>query len=136
MRWDPQACRPVEVRKVASPVEAAAMLEALEEDDRRLWAVAFYSGLRRGELIGLRRGDIDLATGVIRVERGWDMFEGEIPPKSRQGKRKVPIPAVLRDYLDELLLDTDGGPLFGTPSWSRSPMSGCGMCGRRRTCRF
>lgn len=104
-------------RRVASPVEAADMLSALDARDRRLWACAFYSGLRRGELIGLRRDNINLATGVIRVERGWDMVEGEVSPKSRQGKRKVPIPAVLRDYLDELLLDADDGPLFGSPSW-------------------
>ncbi len=30
-----------------------------------------------------------------------DDLEGEIPPKSHRGRRKVPIPAVLRDYLVE-----------------------------------
>jgi integrase len=35
-----------------------------------LWAVAFYAGLRRGELIGLRWSDVDLAAGVIHVRRG------------------------------------------------------------------
>ena len=60
------------VRMVASPVEAAARLEALEPADRPLWATAFYAGLRRGELIGLLWDDVDLATGVIHVRRGWD----------------------------------------------------------------
>lgn len=73
--------------------------------DRALWSTALYAGLRRGELAALRAADIDLATGVIRVERGWDEVVGEIAPKSRQGRRKVPIPAVLRDRLDEFLLD-------------------------------
>jgi hypothetical protein len=49
--------------------------------------------------------DVDLATGVIRVERGWDQIEGEVAPKSKQGRRKVPIPAVLRDHLDAFLVD-------------------------------
>jgi hypothetical protein len=49
--------------------------------------------------MALYREDIDLATGVIRAERGWDQCEGEAPPKSKQGRRKVPIPAVLRDHL-------------------------------------
>jgi hypothetical protein len=31
--------------------------------------------------------DIDLATGVIRIERGWDEVEGEVAPKSKQGRR-------------------------------------------------
>lgn len=105
------------VKRVAAPAEVEAMIAAVDGPDRPLWATAFYGGLRRGELIGLRATDIDLATGVIRVERGWDMVEGEIPPKSKQGRRKVPIPGALRDHLDELLLDSDDGLLFGTPSW-------------------
>ena len=50
---------------------------------------------------------------MIRVERGWDAEEGEIAPKSRQGRRKVPVPAVLRDRLDAWLLDApDSGRIF------------------------
>lgn len=107
------------VRQVVPPKDAEAMLAALEPTERALWATAMYAGLRRGELIGLRREDIDLAAGVLRVERGWDMVEArEIPPKSRQGRRRVPIAAVLRDHLDQHLLTIeDGGPLFGTPNW-------------------
>lgn len=69
------------VRVVVSPVEAGALLDTLDPDDRPLWATAFYAGLRRGELIGLRWEDVDLATGVIHVRRGWDEVEGEIAPK-------------------------------------------------------
>ena len=73
----------------------------MPERDRALWATALYGGLRRGELQALRWTDIDLAGGVIRVERSWDVREGEIEPKSRAGRRKVPIAAVLRDHLVE-----------------------------------
>lgn len=77
-----------------------------------------YAGLRRGELIGLRREGIDLATGVLHVRRGWDMVEGEIAPKSRQGRCKVPIAAVLRDHLDERLLQAaDDDHVLGSPKW-------------------
>ena len=105
------------LRKVATAPEAAQMIAALTGPDRTLWAVAFYCGLRRGELIGLRRDDIDLANGVLRVRRGWDMVEGEVEPKSRKGKRTVPVPAALRDHLDQLMLDANDGPLFGAPHW-------------------
>jgi hypothetical protein len=47
---------------------------------------------------------VDLATGVIRVERGWDQCEGEVAPKSKQGRRRVPIPAALRDRLVDYLM--------------------------------
>ena len=50
---------------------------------------------------------------MIRVERGWDDCEGEVPPKSKQGRRKVPIPAVLRDRLTEYLIDgPESGRIF------------------------
>lgn len=107
------------VKVIASPSEVEVRLAAVEGEDRVLWALAFYTGLRCGELIGLRRdGDVDLAAGVIRVERGWDRAEGEIAPKSRQGRRLVPVPAPLRDHLDEHLLNTAGRErLFRSPSW-------------------
>jgi len=76
------------------------------ERDRATWATALYAGLRLGELRALRVDDVDLAGGVIRVERGWDPAEGEIQLKSNAGRRKVPISATLRDYLAEHLART------------------------------
>ncbi len=85
--------------RVASASEASELLAVLPEDDRALWATAFYGGLRRGELRGLKWDDVDLATGVIRVARSWDEKDGAIEPKSAKGTRTVPITALLRDYL-------------------------------------
>jgi hypothetical protein len=92
-----------------------------EAKDRALWATALYAGLRRGERRALHRKDVDLAGGVIRVERGWDDGEGEVPPKSKQGRRKVPIRAVLRDRLLEYLIDgpTSGRIFVGARSYAR-----------------
>jgi integrase len=93
-------------KRIASGTEAAKLLEALPEDDRALWACAFYAGLRRGELQALRVRDVELGASVIRVERGWDQYEREIDPKSNSSRRTVPLLAVLRDYLDERLIRT------------------------------
>jgi integrase len=92
--------------RFASPQEAEALIAVVPEQDRAVWATAMYAGLRRGELRALRVQAIDLAAGVIRVERGYDGVEGEIELKSGAGRRKVPIPAVLRDYLIEHLVRT------------------------------
>ncbi len=89
--------------RYASPKEADALITAVPGRDRPIWATAMYAGLRRGELRALRAEDVDLANGIIRVERGWDPREGEIELKSLAGRRKVPISAVLRDFLDEHL---------------------------------
>jgi integrase len=86
--------------RIASPAEGAALIAALEQRDRPLWATAMYAGLRRGELQALRWGDVDLERGVIRVERSWDPVAGPIEPKSRAGRRVVPMAQVLRRHLD------------------------------------
>jgi integrase len=97
--------------RFATAEQIEAMLDHLDDPkDRAIWGTALYAGLRRGELMALHREDVDLATGLIRIERGWDDCEGEVPPKSKQGRRKVPIPAVLRDRLAEYLID---GPASG-----------------------
>jgi integrase len=46
---------------------------------------------------------VDLAAGVIRLRHGWDDREGEIELKSNAGRRNVPIPSILRDFLTEHL---------------------------------
>jgi integrase len=91
--------------RYATPAEAEALIGALPATDRPIWATAMYAGLRRGELQALRAEDVDLANGVIRVEFGWEYREGQIPLKSDAGRRKVPISAVLRDFLDARLAD-------------------------------
>jgi integrase len=96
--------------RIASPAEAARLLVALPGGDRPVWAAALYAGLRLGELMGLRWGDVDLSANVIHVRQAWDPKGGGqmVEPKSRAGKRRVPIPAVLRVHLARLS-DAPGG---------------------------
>ncbi len=85
--------------RVADPSEAAKLVTALTRaDDRSLWAVALYSGLRAGELRALRWTDVDLARGRIRVERNLpvdapaaDADEETVEPKTKAGLREVPL---------------------------------------------
>jgi integrase len=58
---------------------------------------------------------------VIRVERGWDRDEGAIELKSNAGRRKVPVVAILCDYLLDHLARThrQGGELI----FGRTPES-------------
>lgn len=85
--------------RVARPAEADALLAALPADQHALWATALYTGLRRGELQALQWQNVDLERGLIRVEHSWDRCAGLIEPKSRSGRRRVPIPAMLRSHL-------------------------------------
>ncbi|MGH2964753.1 MAG: tyrosine-type recombinase/integrase, partial [Solirubrobacterales bacterium] len=86
-------------QRIAHPAEARALLDALPSEDRPVWAIALYAGLRRGEIKGLRWSDVDFERGLIHVEQGWDDREGPIEPKSRAGRRRVPLAKPLRSLL-------------------------------------
>ena len=93
--------------RIATADEATRLLGALPVADRALWATALYSGLRLGELQALDWSAVDLAAGTIAVERGYDPKAGIVEPKSRAGRRRVPVPSVLREALIEHKLVTD-----------------------------
>lgn len=110
--------RPASLRELESL--AAAMPERL----RLLVLLAAWCALRFGELAELRRKDIDLKAGVIRVRRGVTWVDGKAivgTPKSTAGIRDVAIPphlipavkAHLRDHAqwgaDGLLFPTARG---------------------------
>lgn len=86
--------------RFATPAEARLLVGALHPKDQPLWAMAFYTGLRRGELMALRWDRVDLASGVVWVSRSYDPETGATgEPKSSAGKRPVQIPGVLRELL-------------------------------------
>ncbi len=82
--------------RIEAPAMAEALIAALPEPEQAFWALAFYAGLRRGELRALRVDDIDFEAGLVRVRRGWDDVEGEIAPKTFAGRRDVPMMGELR----------------------------------------
>jgi integrase len=87
------------VERFATREEATALVDALPEGERALWATAFYGGLRSGELGALRWKDVDLDAGLLHVRRSWDDDAGEIEPKTKGSKRRVPIVPALADRL-------------------------------------
>lgn len=111
--------------RVATVAEIERLLAAVADRDRPLWAMAVYAGLRRGELMALRWSDVDLAQGVVRVERSHNPEAGATDvPKSSAGRRRVPIPEALHKHLLEHRMRADlSQPLV----FARS-----GLAGRRR----
>jgi integrase len=89
---------------VDTPERVARALQALPERIRGIWAVAFYAGLRAGEIQALRWSDVDFDRGVLCVERSWDRKVGPIRPKSRAGIRRVPMSMLVRRELRDLQL--------------------------------
>jgi integrase len=104
--------------RIATPTEAAQLIAALPPRDRAVWATAMYAGLRSGELQALTDELVDLGSDVISVQWSWDPVAGRVAPKSRSGRRTVPVPSALRKHLLEhrLARGRRGGLFFGRQS--------------------
>ena len=92
-----------DIRYLDDP-ELNALLEAVPGDrkgktERVLYLTAAMTGLRQGELIGLRWRDIDWSASRVRVRRSY--VRGEMDtPKSRRSSRSVPLADVVAGELD------------------------------------
>lgn len=85
--------------KPATVAELEAIVNAIPGKYKLLVLLAAWCALRFGELAELRRSDIDLKNGVVRVRRGVVRLTGEgrtvNAPKSDAGIRDVAIPSHL-----------------------------------------
>jgi len=98
-------------RPTATVRQVYALAEVIGRRFRAFILTAALTGLRWGELIALRRMDIDLDAGTIEVRRAFAELGGGrliiVPPKSEAGERTVTVPAVLvselRTHLDEFV---------------------------------
>jgi integrase len=87
---------------------------------RALVLLATFASLRWGEVIALRRCNLDLERRTVRVRAAYvERSTGEMllgPPKSRAGRRVVGIPGVivpeLREHLATYVKDEPGALVF------------------------
>ena len=91
--------------------------------DRRFYALvllATFASLRWGEATALRRCDLDLNTGTVRIRAAYvERSTGEMllgPPKSKAGRRVVgvsdAIVPALRNHLAVFVKDEPGALIF------------------------
>jgi integrase len=127
-------------RPTASIAEVGALAQAMPENLRIVVLLAAWCQLRRGELLGLRRQDIDLLHGRLSVEvtrtktMAGDMIVKD--PKTDEGKRTMSVPAnvipALTAHLDKfvasgpdspVIVGQKGGPLLPqvlAMSWTKA----------------
>jgi integrase len=52
-----------------------------------LYVLAIHTGLRQGELLGLKWTDVDLDAGTLSVQRSLDADGNFNPPKRKKSRR-------------------------------------------------
>jgi integrase len=95
--------------------EVVKVISHAAEEFRSLLTMISVTGLRLGELLGLRWQDVDLAGGVIRIASS--LWRGELQsPKTEESVRELHIPAglvsVLSAHRQSSAFDGDGDFVF------------------------
>jgi len=101
--------------QILTPPEIRRLLDAAHEPVRTLLLCAVLTGMRRGELLGLRWEDIDLEGHRIFVRRA--LWRGKfVTPKSRRSRRTIDLAPTLRAALAKIPSRFQGGLVFCSPN--------------------
>lgn len=110
-------------RATWSKAEVRIFLAATTNDRlHAAWRLSLY-GLRRGEVVGLRWSDVDLKARTLKVAQARVIAEGEVlieEPKSRNGKRTLPLDTALVDALKALKARQAAENLGAGPAYQAS----------------
>jgi integrase len=96
--------RPDELETAVVDVEAAGRLLEIASGGRLYLPVllTLMTGMRLGEVLGLRWEDVDLKNGVLRVRQALEQTRAGLAfkaPKTHRSKRPVALPSLLVDAL-------------------------------------
>jgi integrase len=101
-------------RPVITVLQAQALAEVIAPRFRAAVLLASYCSMRRGEILALRRGDVDLLHGTLTVRRAvvslatGELFMGD--PKTAAGRRTIAIPDVIVPSLEDHLTSHVAAP--------------------------
>lgn len=108
-----------EMRTIPAEQLGAFLREAKESGVYELYYLDLATGLRRGELLGLKWDDIDLDQGVIHVRRQVYRIDGEIrevPLKTKHSYRNISISKDAVELLREMKTRRVSEYVFPSPS--------------------
>lgn len=102
--------------KVITPEQVAALAVAMPERLRLSVLLGAWCALRQGEVLGLQRGDIDIAAATVRVARQWSQKAGEYTSTKTGRARSVVMPGALvaevKEHLALFVGEGASAPLF------------------------
>ena len=131
---EPPSVHRAEVRPLTADQARAILNAAKGERNAARWSVALALGLRQGEALGLAWDAVDFETDTLSVRQALQRQLGGglviVPPKSRAGRRNIPIPAQLVDALREHRAAQKIERVTAGSLWVDSGMVFTGPCGQ------
>jgi integrase len=101
--------KPVREKHVLTPQQIRGLLVLLNEPCRTMVLLGVLTGLRVGEILGLRWKDLDLISGQLRVEQA--IYRGLVgSPKTKGSRRTLPLPEPASKALLALRGQVAGSP--------------------------
>ena len=91
--------------------ELNSLIENSTARRRPFIVTAIFTGMRLSELRGLRWPDVDLEAGAIHVRQRADDWGRMGPPKSKAGKRDIPLAPLVLNTLKQWRIDCPKGEL-------------------------
>jgi integrase len=95
-----------EEMRFLGPSEITALADAIDKRYRAVVLLGAYGGLRVGEMFGLRAKRVDILRARVDIAEILVEVSGHLhygPPKTRAGRRTVPLPKVATEALDDHL---------------------------------
>lgn len=98
-----------EILSLAEQQKFAAFLSQNMDLQKLGVLICLYTGMRLGEICGLRWNDIDFMNRIIRIKRTIQRISSEYggtrflidTPKTQKSIRDIPVPEFLMDYLNQ-----------------------------------
>jgi integrase len=103
-------------------IDESAKILLVSASDRlaSLWSLALHTGLRQGELLGLRWKDVDTERGTLTVLQTVQVIYGKITtgaPKTKQSRRTIPIASATLDLLKAWRTEQKKERMKAGPLW-------------------
>ncbi|MDD2838507.1 MAG: tyrosine-type recombinase/integrase [Sulfuricurvum sp.] len=89
--------------------EVMSMIHVASGEFRKFLILAFFTGIRHGEVLGLQRGDLDIENNIINVNKQYNITFDQEDARLKTHKHKAAysskVPSIIWGLLGELPMD-------------------------------
>lgn len=116
LRSDPPIINPL------TPDEVKKVLESIHSHYREFFTTAFFTGMRFGEMVALKKKNVDLERGIVRICETL-VYGVQGKPKTMKSNREIDLLPPVIDALRRQMANTDKRSYYVFLNLSGKPMT-------------